>query len=227
MSSAVSAVMVAVLVASSGALSLPSRPPRAEAQSASTEGLRSASHKKSPECSKQEKFVGEVKRGQDFEQDIGGGLVFYLRARHDPAIEGWRIEIRPKELGRNYMTQDYAGLLNPPYHYYNSTDVDVSYDVTAKQAVDWGQREVRFPLTESEVVRAGELVGLLQSNTGAVFNKALKEMESMRSGKAVFNIMDSRLGGSGPENGSRGRIEWLKFELRISFPCDFPAEKPR
>lgn len=222
----ISIVAFAVLVTGAGA-ARSSQPQSANARppSAKTEQASPATRKHSDECTKHERFVGEVKRGQDFTQNIGGGLVFHLRAWHDPAIEGWRIDITPKKPGRNGVYHSYAWQLNPPYHYYNSTDVDVSYDVTAKQAVEWGSREVRFPLTELEALRADELVEILGSNTGAVFDKALEEMKSMRSGKAVFTIINSRLGESGPENGKGGRIEWLKFELRITLPCDFPANQ--
>jgi hypothetical protein len=214
-------IAVGALLFVSGATLL-SGPHSSNAQSKpDPEHGRAAVVKDSENCTKTEKFFGEVKRHQDVEQSIGGGLIFRLAASYDRVIEGWTIEIKPRDADRS-MGPNWAWMLNPPYHGYNATDLNASYDFTAKMAVEFSPRELRFPLTAAEAARARELVGVLGSNTGPVFDKALKEMETMRSGKAVFRIVDSKLGESGPENGGRGRIEWLKFELRITFPCDFP-----
>lgn len=217
-------IAVAALLFVSG-VTIPSGPHSSNAQSKpDPEHGQAAVVKDSANCTRTEKFFGEAKRHQDVEQSIGGGLILRLSASDDPAIEGWRIEIGPPEADQP-TEGDWAWMLNPPYHYYNARDLTVSYDYTAKMAVEFNPREIRFPLTVAEAARARELVEVLSSNTGPVFDKALKEMETMRSGKAVFKIVDSKLGESGPENGGRGRIEWLKFELQITFPCDFPPRQ--
>jgi len=66
--------------------------------------------KKEAQC-KYKGIIGKVNRGQDYKIDIGKNIVFVLRKWHDPAIEGWRIEILFKN-GRK-PDDDVAWLLNP------------------------------------------------------------------------------------------------------------------
>jgi hypothetical protein len=171
--------------------------------------------KDTKKCFVQKMIPSEVKRGQDITFDIGGGLVFCLVASHDPAIEGWDIRIFPKGGSKH----NYAWQLNPPYRGYNATDLSVSYNFTAKDVIQHNPRKLRFPLNEPDAKKAEELVETLLSTIGPQFDEAERVMENMPSGNAVLNIIDAKLGKSGPENGERGRIEWLKFELAITLPC--------
>jgi hypothetical protein len=169
----------------------------------------------------QKMISSEVKRGQDITLDIGAGLVFCLVASHDPAIEGWDIRIFPKGGSKH----NYAWQLNPPYRGYNAADLSVSYNFTAKDVIQQNPRKLRFPLSELDAKKAEELVETLLSAEGPQFDEAERVMENMPSGNAVFNAIDSKLGKSGPENGERGRIEWLKFELTVSLPCSVADKK--
>jgi hypothetical protein len=175
---------------------------------------QSADKKDAKKCFVQKMIAGEVKRGQDITLDIGGGLVFCLVASHDPAIEGWDIRIFPKGGSKH----NYAWQLNPPYRGYNAADLSVSYSFTAKDVIQQNPRKLRFPLNEPDAKKAEELVEALLSTTGPQFDDAERARENMPSGNAVFNIIDAKLGKSGLENGERGRIEWLKFELTITLP---------
>jgi len=169
-----------------------------------------------------ETFSGEVNRGEHYDHAFGTDLVFRLRASHDPAIEGWHIEIVGKKALDDGRSQDWAWPLNPPYHGYNAQNVSVSYDLSAKDVIEY-PREFRFPLSEADAKRATELYEKLESDTGQQLDDAMQELASFPSGTGVFKITDSRLGLSGPENEKRGRIEWLKFTLSISLPCQPPA----
>ncbi|MGD0884588.1 MAG: hypothetical protein ABSA46_06895 [Thermodesulfovibrionales bacterium] len=117
------------------------------------------------------------------------------------------------------------GSLTPPYHEYNATNVDVSYDFTAKDAVSYGPRDVRFPLNNVDAERAFNLYEKLIRSEGSQFTETWREMESMPHGIAKFSIIDSKIGRSGAENQERGRIEWLKFEIIVTLPCAVVEQK--
>ena len=172
-----------------------------------------------------ETFSGDVNRAEHYEHNFGTDLVFRLRASHDPAIEGWHIEIVGKQALDAGRSQDWAWPLNPPYHGYNAQNVSVSYDFAAKDVIDYW-REFRFPLNEADAKRATELYEKLESDTGQQLDDDMQELESFPGGTGDFKITDSRVVPSGPENGQRGRIEWLKFTVSISFPCQSSARKP-
>jgi hypothetical protein len=188
---------------------------------AAQENKSTNDQKDTKKCLVQKMISGEVKRGQDLTLDIGGSLVFCLVASHDPAIEGWDIRMFPTGGSKH----NYAWQLNPPYRGYNATDLSVSYNFTAKDVIQHNPRKLRFPLNEPDAKKAEALVETLLATTGPQFDEAERLMENMPSGDAVFNIIDAKLGKSGPENSERGRIEWLKFELTITLPCSVVDKK--
>ena len=172
-----------------------------------------------------ETFSGEVNRAEQYEHAFGKDLVFRLLASHDPAIEGWHIEIVGKKALDDGRNQDWAWPLNQPYHGYNAQNVSISYDLTAKDVVEFA-RKFRFPLNEADAKRATELYEKLESDSGQQLDDAMQELDSFPSGAGDFTITDSRLSPTGPENQKRGRIAWLKFTVSISLPCEPSANKP-
>jgi hypothetical protein len=172
-------------------------------------------------CSSEKTYSGEIRRGEEIKIDIGNGLLFYLRASHDPVIEGWHIQIVPKD----NLNHDYAWQLNPPYGGFNRTDISTSYGFSAKDAIAINPRVLKFPLNAEAAKRAEELVHVLLSTTGPDFDRAQEEMGNIPRGKAVFKIIKSKIGESGSANHNLGRIEWLQFELTITFPSDSTKQK--
>lgn len=169
-------------------------------------------------CVSSEKASGEVKRGEDYDHMIvnSPSLTFRLRA---VARGGWEIEILPKEPRGDGKRTDWAWPLNPPYHGYNSQNVSVSYGFTAKNVVEYGPREFRFPLNEADAKRALRLFDKIESSTGQQLDGAMQELDKFPSGKATFEILDSQLSSNSP-----GRIEWIKFQVSFVLPCQ-PAVK--
>jgi hypothetical protein len=63
-------------------------------------------------------FTGEVLRGEDFRQDIPGGLVFTLKfIGYGP--EGWSIRI----LDPAYPSDNFCSVVTPPYHGINALQI--------------------------------------------------------------------------------------------------------
>jgi hypothetical protein len=178
----------------------------------------SSSQKVSIPCRLTEAFSGEVKRGKDYDHVLSSGssLTFHLR---DVSMKGWQIEILPKEPSSDGKRRDWAWPLNPPYYGYNAQNVSVSYDFTARDVIEYGPREFRFPLNQADADRALGLYDRLQSRTGQQLDETMQDLENFPSGKGTFEIIDSQLSSSGPEDQQRGRIEWLRFKVTIALPC--------
>ena len=176
-------------------------------------------------CPLTEIFSGEVKRGEEYDHILSNSssLTFHLRAVEK---EGWWIEILPNEAGPGGKRRDWAWPLNPPYHGYNAQNVSVSYDFTAKDVIEYGPREFRFPLNQADAERALRLYDRLQSSTGDQLQEAMNELETFPSGKGLFEITNFQLGPSGPENQQRGGMDWLKFRVSLTLSCRASANKP-
>lgn len=207
--------VAAVLIAVTGGLALMGARP---GYCSPVSGFPETQRETSQGCSSSQTFSGEVRRSEDYEHEIKSGLVFRLVASHDPANEGWQIEITPKTPEKDGRYRDWAWPLNPPYRGYNAQNVNVAYDFTAKEAVKY-PRSFRFPLNDADAKRALELSEKLESSTGPELDSAMKALSSFPSGTGEFKITDSRLTPSVPDKDKAARIEWLKFTVSISLPC--------
>jgi hypothetical protein len=172
-------------------------------------------------CPSSVAFMGEVRRGVDYDYKISTNLRFHLQASDD----GWHIEIVPQKPREDGKYPDFAWPLNPPYRGYNALNVSGSYDFTAKDVIAY-PREFRFPLDEVDAERAFQIYQKLESSTGQEFEEAKKQLDHFPSGAGRFVITSSRLSPSSPANQNRGRIEWLKFKVSMILPCRTAASKP-
>jgi len=118
--------------------------------------LQKSTEEASAPCPSTEVFSAEVRQGEDYDHILNSSasLTFHLRPVD---MEGWQIEILPKEATPDVKRRDWAWPLNPPYHAYNAQNVSVSYGFTAKDVIAYGPREFRFPLNRADAERAFRL----------------------------------------------------------------------
>jgi hypothetical protein len=170
-------------------------------------------------------LTGEVSRGQEYQREIGSGLLFRL----EPNEEGWMIRIVPKA---TCGEGDWAAVVNAPYRNYNSLHVDASYGITAKEAVEkMNPREFSFVVscedyrTESQRL---DVVMWAYSHSQQEVDEAMAKLATSPVGKGKFTILDSRVSPAEREIGGKncGKIDWLKFRLDITPPVDRGRKSP-
>lgn len=164
---------------------------------------------------RREHLSGEVFHGQEFRRELSSGLIFRLR----PTDAGWTIEVVPKARCAE-VDEDWACVVNPPFRYYNSRYLDVSYDTTAAEAVAMSPREVFFVTTcedyKSESRRV-ETVLWPGSHTKTEVDEALAKLGTSRLGRVSLTIVESKVSRAEHDiNGKNyGKIDWLKFNVDI------------
>ena len=80
-------------------------------------------------------FSGKVSEGDEFRKTLNNELEFVLRP-------GWTIAIVPRKPESD--CQEFADVVNPPYHEHKDLFIDTSYGHTAEQEVSDSPREFRF-----------------------------------------------------------------------------------
>jgi hypothetical protein len=175
-------------------------------------------------------FRGKVSDNQTYERRIGDGLLFHLAP--NGAHFGWEIQVVPEQR-EDTKQPEYVWVVTPPYHFWNPRYLDVSYGMSASEAVRSSPRNFNFVLDEEQYKKAAHLVELAVSSHSLSDKRSTEELEeeSRDAGKALFKfpvakgrllILNSRIGTSG-ENGKQGFIEWLEFRVDLRVPCDFSA----
>ena len=165
-------------------------------------------------CAAQEKplkFAGEVKAGQEFRKAIGRGLVFVLKADDD----GWIIEVQP-DAARGQACNNYSTVIATPLRGYTANDLNVSYGVSAAEAVKRSPREIAFVLDGVSCKLEFERVNRLswpQSYPAAEVQAAQEGFGTSAGGRATVRIVQSKVSGTGDES----KIEWMKFEVEVTF----------
>ena len=175
-------------------------------------------------------FRGRVSDNQAYERRIGEGLLFHLAP--NGAHFGWEIQVVP-ERREDTDRPEYIWVVTPPYHFWNPRYLDVSYGMSASEAVHFSPRNFNFVLNEEQYKKAADLVALAASSHPQSDKRSAEEFEkeSQDAAEALFKfpvakgrllILNSRVGTLG-ENGKQGFIEWLEFQVDLRVPCDFSA----
>jgi len=162
-------------------------------------------------------FSGEVASGASFEREIGNGLLFRLVPTPVGFGKGWDIEIVPKIVPSGGFSE-YSAIVTPPYHFYNLRYLNGSYDVTARQAVAISPRTFQFAQTPEDMQAASVVVNsVIYSVDWPSKKDSLADAASkVPLGEGELNILQSRIT-PGKNNEDPGSIDWLKFEVRLSF----------
>jgi hypothetical protein len=163
------------------------------------------------------RFGGEAKAGQEFHKAIGRGLVFVLKADDD----GWMIEVQP-EVPHGESCRNYSTVIAIPLRGYTANDLNVSYGVSAAEAVKRSPREVAFVMDGAACKREFERVTRLswpQSYPEPEVREAREQFGSSAGGKATVRILQAKVSPSGELTGDKdlGKIDWIKFEVEITF----------
>jgi hypothetical protein len=167
------------------------------------------------------KFSGEVHLGQPFHKAIGHGLAFILKADDD----GWTIDVQP-DPPRGESCRNFSTVVAKPLNGYTPNDLSVSYGVSAEEAVKPERlRDVIFVLDEMSCKIEHQLSNRLvwpKDYPPEQVKLAEQRFGSLAGGKAVVKILQSKVSPSGDVvNGKdTGKIDWIKFEVEVSFPAD-------
>lgn len=167
------------------------------------------------------RFQGEVARGAAFRKEIGRGLVFALR----PTDAGWSIVVEPSAgLGGTGCGDNYASVIAVPMRGYREVDLEASYGNTATEAVALSPRDVDFVLNAEDCKREEDRRTKLtwpSQYTQKLVEEAQANFATSPSGQAVLKVLDSKVSPSGVlvEGKDYGKIDWLKFEVVITFPA--------
>jgi hypothetical protein len=156
-------------------------------------------------------FSGHVEQGQLYEHELDGGLIFRLVPNSAGNPPGWVITVAPKDHSRD----DYVWVVTPPYRSSNPRYVDISYGVSAREAVDWSPREFVFVTNETDYKTASDAVNILlwpYSYTEKEVDVARTNLDAVKKAKGTFRITDALLkaGIDGIEE-----IEGLSFKVEL------------
>lgn len=165
------------------------------------------------------RFTGEVQNGKLFEHGIGHGLVFRLTPVPDDPQTGWDINIVARDAAASGTDKNLA-FITPPYHFFNPCYIETAYGYTAKQIVAMSTREFYFVASAAGYQPAMDALNLVvyPNNASAEeINRASRSAAKIPAGKGEFRIVDSRIS-SGATKDDPGKIEWLKFDVRLDFP---------
>jgi hypothetical protein len=155
-------------------------------------------------------FTGEVKSGSTFERAFGPGFLFRL----EPSEPGWTIIIREKgrdeDLSR--LTPPFHGVPNPRdiegWHFRNSDNTGPN---------EPGEKNVNAPGDLREFIFSPD-VGRSIDGPNATAAPTPEQIEQVRHyGQGSLKILGSRLGNLEP--GKQARLEWMRFEVRLSWPA--------
>ena len=162
-------------------------------------------------------FSGEVASGASFEREIGNGLLFRLVPSPVGFGKGWDIEIVPKIVPSGGYSE-YSAIVTPPYHFYNLRYLNASYDVTAKQAVAISRRTFQFAQTPEDMQAASVVVNsvIYSVDWPSKKDSLTAAASKVLLGEGELKILQSRIT-PGKNNEDLGSIDWLKFEVRLSF----------
>jgi len=167
------------------------------------------------------RFQGEVTRGQEFRKVIGHGLEFVLDPKN---VDGWMMAVGPVSKSKDAPCDNFSGIVATPFHGYKATDLNTDYGHTAREAVGYQSREFPFVLNEADCKRELEWGSRIQwsySYPDQEVKEAQEKFGSTASGKARFKILDSKVSAGGDiiEGRDLGKIDWVKFEVEITFPA--------
>jgi hypothetical protein len=157
-------------------------------------------------------FSGKVSKGEVYEHALEGGLLFRLVPNSAGNPPGWVIMVTPKDRSRD----DYVWVVTPPYRYWNPKYVDISYGMSAEEAVKMTPRDFYFVTNETDYKIADEAANVVlwpAPYTKKEIKEATDKLETVRKSKGTFVIQDSSL--STGTDGSQ-EIQSLDFKVELN-----------
>jgi hypothetical protein len=168
------------------------------------------------------RFQSEVSSGHEFRAPIGHGLVLALKG----GAGGWTIVVSPQKT-TDPACEDFAWVVNPPFRSYNALDLDASYGITAREAVEISPRKFHFVLSCAGLKRESTFVERLIMSSPAGMQpteKQVAEAEAKRGtspqGHGSLWILDYKISAAPEdiEGKNYGQIDWIRFRVEIRFP---------
>lgn len=186
-------------------------------------------------------LAGEVKAGQEWRQEIGGGWVLRLVpiAPGQAGYTGWDLVV-DRTRGAGYP--DALLLATPPYASINEREIGTTYGLRAQDAMGWNPRSFHFLTDEKDFAEARRLFAQLtagkQQAAGRLLELAGKaasgelEIEEARLTAGVGDApafaenwaMRSRrtpqqeVPAPGGKSSARGSLSWMRFKATLWLP---------
>lgn len=154
-------------------------------------------------------FSGKVSKGEVYEHALADGLLFRMVPNSAGNPPGWVITIAPKDRSRD----DYVWVVTPPYRYWNPRYVDISYGLSAREAVEMTSRDFSFVTNETDYKTADEAVNVLlwpaQYNKKEI-QEAMDKLEAVHKSKGILTILDASL-----STGTDGNQEIQSMDFKV------------
>jgi len=150
-------------------------------------------------------FRGGVSRGQAFQKDIGGGMLFKLV----PEGTGWNISI----VSKTAQSIDYDfTLATPPFHGMTALQIQGSQFTSNADALSSQKvRNFSFVLNAHDAQVMGDAITRFTSGTSSDFNPQISSF-----GQGEFVISGIKLGNA--ETGSQAAIDSMDFNVSLYYP---------
>jgi len=157
-------------------------------------------------------FKVHLNAGDNFERELGGGLLFRVRSGKNP---GWFLDIVPAEAN----TRDYVYPVNLPLRSNGNQTLGPGYGETVKSSLAH-PHEMRFLLNRSDYDRVSGLIGnVLRSYQTSDPDKALSDytnaVDDARKGSLRVTVSSYK---TDPKTAAPTRI---KLRVEITTPPDF------
>ncbi|MFZ0419650.1 MAG: hypothetical protein WAM04_16240 [Candidatus Sulfotelmatobacter sp.] len=157
-------------------------------------------------------FKVSLSAGDDFERELGGGLLFRVKSQKEP---GWFLDIVPAEAN----TKDYIYPVNLPLRFNGNQTLGPGYGETVKSSLAH-PHEMTFLLSRSDYDRIFDLVGnVLWSYRTKDPDKALSDYTNAvdRAKKGSLRVAIS----SYKTDPKTGALTHIKLRVQITTPLDF------
>jgi hypothetical protein len=162
------------------------------------------------------RFAGIVEDGQSFEHVVNGDYTFRLQSTADSELSGWTIEVRTPRLAG--PENELSAVATPPHRFWNPRYIETSYGWTARQAIEYGDREFSFVRFEDYARLNEALVRLLWPNgaTDAELEPARRTYDGMPRYPGRLRILDSTIT---PTSDGTGRLGRVRFDVELCVPA--------
>lgn len=155
-------------------------------------------------------FSGKISEGEEFRKTLTSELEFVLRP-------GWTITIVPRRTVSD--CQEFADVVNSPYHEHKDLFIDTSWGHSAEQEVSDSPREFRFVTNCADYqVESDRLLIVLGAvaATPQKYDEALAKLGTSAKGRGRFWITEWKISHAGdtPED-KLGVIQQMTFSVEI------------
>ncbi|MFZ0814592.1 MAG: hypothetical protein WAM78_03680 [Candidatus Sulfotelmatobacter sp.] len=171
-----------------------------------------AAHAQSSAACQYVSFKVALNAGDDFERELGGGLLFRLRSQKE---QSWFLDIVPAEAN----TKDYIYPVNLPLRFNANQTLGPGYGETVKSSLAH-PHDMKFLLSREDYDRVFGLIGnVLWSYKTSDPDKALSDfmeaVDEARKGSLVIHVSSYK---TDPKTGALTRI---KLRVEITTPASF------